>query len=157
MTSLTSAFAALFTAHNIFRFGVFIDDIPVAVFTECRLPSLTVETLPITEGGQNTYIHELPKRVKPGNVTLKSGISSDGALLEWYFQVLTGDLSNAERSVVVMIFDPLGIPISTWSFYRAFPIKYTGPSLNSGDSAVALQELEFVHHGFEVEMGVSLL
>ena len=37
------------------------------------------------EGGQNTFVHRLPSRIKQGNITLKRGVITDeNALLDWY-------------------------------------------------------------------------
>ena len=58
--------------------------------------SSQVDVLEYPEGGQNTFVHRLPTRVKQGNITLKRGvITSDKALLDWYqktvVQVAAGD------------------------------------------------------------------
>ena len=136
--------------YTTFRFMVAIDGINVAAFSECNLPNLQVETEEIKEGGQNAYTHKLAVRVNAGTVTLRSGIGRNDALLKWYLQVLKGDMKNATRTVTVVIFDSLGKLVTTWTFQRAYPVKWTGPALKSGESAVAIEEIEFAHHGFEV-------
>jgi phage tail-like protein len=136
--------------HATFRFKVLVDGINLAAFIECNLPSLQVETEDIKEGGQNTYTHRLPVRVNAGTVTLKQGITRNDQLLNWYLQVLRGDIESATRTVSVIILDSIKIPIATWTFYDAYPIKWGGLMLKSSDQAVAIEELELAHHGFEV-------
>ena len=136
--------------HANFRFTVRIDQVNQAAFTECTLPSLQVETQDITEGGQNEYVHKLPVRVKAGTITLKHGITKDGALLSWYLQVLEGKISEATRNVEVVMYDSMLKPIATWTFRKAYPIKWSGPNLKAGEQALAIEELELAHHGFEV-------
>jgi phage tail-like protein len=136
--------------HASFRFSVKVNDQDLAAFTECNLPSLQVETQDIVEGGQNEYIHKLPVRVKPGSLTLKRGITKNDDLLKWYLQVLEGKMREATRTVTVVMYDSLLRPINTWTFRQAYPIKWSGPQLKSGDKAVAIEELEIAHHGFEI-------
>lgn len=137
--------------HAGFRFVIRIDNINAAAFTECTLPRLQVETEDIKEGGQNSYIHRLPVRVNAGTVTLKHGLTKSDELLNWYLQVLMGQVKNATRNVSVVIYDSTRkIQIATWSFTRAYPIRWGGPTLRSSESAIAIEELELAHHGFEV-------
>jgi phage tail-like protein len=134
-----------------YRFTVAIDGVNYAAFTEFRLPSLNVQTLDILEGGQNTYTHKMPVRVNVGPATLRHGITRDLTLLKWYLQVLKGDLENAYRQVTVVMYDVGRKPIVTWTFRNACPVKWSGPTLKSDDGGVAIEEIEFIHHGFEVE------
>jgi phage tail-like protein len=137
--------------HSGFRFEVTVEGIFNAVFTECKLPSLTVETIDVKEGGQNTFSHKLPVRVNAGSVTLRHGSTHSADLLKWYFQVLSGDMENATRQVTVIMYDVAKIPVATWNFRQAYPVKWSGPTLKTDDNSVAIEELEFVHHGFTVE------
>jgi phage tail-like protein len=134
-----------------FRFAVALDGVNLAAFTEFRLPSLSVQTVDIQEGGQNTYVHKLPVRVNVGPATLRHGISKDLTLLKWYLQVLKGDLENAYRQVTVVMYDVGRVPVATWTFREAIPVKWSGPTMKTDDNGVAIEEIEFIHHGFEVE------
>ena len=134
-----------------FRFAVALDGVNYAAFSEFKLPNLDVQMADIQEGGQNTYVHKLPVRVTVGSATLRHGITKDLTLLKWYLQVLKGDLDNAFRDVTVVMYDTGRIPVMTWTFRRACPVKWNGPTLKSDDNSVAVEEIEFVHHGFDVE------
>jgi phage tail-like protein len=140
----------LLEVHLTYRFMVMIEGITYAAFTECTLPSLQVETQEIKEGGQNTYSHKLPVRINPGNVTLRHGITRSSDLLHWYLQVLRGEITNATRDVSVVMYTVKRQPVITWTFYNAYPVKWGGPTLKSDNNAVAIEELELVHHGFEI-------
>jgi phage tail-like protein len=137
--------------HAGFRFVVKVDNVNTAAFTECVLPRLQVETEDIKEGGLNEYIHRLPVRVNAGTVTLKHGVTKSDELLNWYMDVLKGQIKNATRDVMVVIFDSTRkIRIATWTFSKAYPIRWGGPTLRSSDSAVAIEEIELAHQGFTV-------
>lgn len=134
-----------------FLFVVVVDNITYGAFSECVLPSLSVKTEDVREGGQNTFTHKLPVSVDVGTFRLKRGITRDLYFLHWYMQVMAGDIADATRQVTIVTHDSRSIPIATYTFVNAYPIKWTGPALKAGDSAIAVEEIEFVHHGFEVE------
>jgi phage tail-like protein len=134
-----------------YRFVVIMDGIPMGMFTEVTLPTLSVTTQDITEGGQNNYIHKLPVRVDAGTLTLKRGVTSFMEFLEWYQFVLDGDVANAKKQVMVIFFNVAHIPTIVWNFRDCYPIKWSGPQLSSDSQAIAVEELELVHHGFEFE------
>ncbi len=132
------------------RFAVAVDGINYGAFTEFTLPSLQIETQEIKEGGQNSFAHKLPVRVTVGSATLRHGVSTDFSLLNWYMDMLRGDIAAATRQVTVVMYDVGYLPLMTWTFRNAYPVKWGGPSFKSDTSSVAIEELEFVHHGFEI-------
>ncbi|MDX2161440.1 MAG: phage tail protein [bacterium] len=147
---MTTPIQKLSELHATFRFVVTVDGLTVAAFSECTLPTLQVETEDVKEGGLHGFSHKLPVRVNAGSVTLRRGVTKSNDLLKWYMQVLKGDIANATRTITLVILDSMGKPISRWTFQAAYPIKWGGPTLKTGESSTAIEEIEFVHHGFEV-------
>ena len=39
----------------------------------------------------------------------------------------------------------------TWTLNKAFPVKWVGPGFKVGEAAVAIESLEFAHHGISWE------
>jgi phage tail-like protein len=134
--------------HATARFEVWIEGIFLAVFTECQLPPLTVNTEDFYEGGQNTYQHKLPKNVNAGTLKLKSGLSRGGELLRWYMLVQAGEVELATRQVLVIMYDVASFPLALWFFQDCYPVRWTGPALNATQSALAIEEIELAHRGF---------
>lgn len=134
--------------HATARFEVWIEGIFLAVFTECTLPPLTVNTEDFYEGGQNTYQHKLPKTINAGTLKLKSGMSRSGELLRWYMLVQAGEVHLATRQVLVVVYDVASTPLALWYFQDAYPIRWSGPQLNATTSALAVEEIELAHRGF---------
>jgi phage tail-like protein len=139
-----------FETHDSFRFAVIIDEVVHASFDEFVMPSFQVETMEIKEGGQNAYVHKLPVRVSVGNATLRHGVTRDMKLLNWYMDVLKGDVKASRRYVMVVMYDVKHLPIVSWGFRDAYPVKWSGPRLKADDNTIAVEEIEFVHQGFEV-------
>jgi phage tail-like protein len=131
-----------------FTFVVSIDNVPQGAFTEVTLPSLSLETETLKEGGQNAYVHKLPKNVDAGTLTLKRGITVGSVMIKWYNQVLEGKIKEAMRQVTITLKDSQGNDVATFSLTNAYPIKWRGPSLNTRDSAIAIEEIELAHQGF---------
>lgn len=135
-------------AHAAFRFSVIIDGVPAAVFSECTLPSLEVDVHEQKEGGYNGGTHLLPGPVKAGRITLKSGLSQTGVLLRWYQSVAYGKAAEAARNLTIVMYNSKGIPIMRLNFSGAYPVKWTGPTLRSSDSAMAIESLELAFSEF---------
>lgn len=133
-----------FEAYTTCHFQVLVDGIPMAAFTECTLPNLEIETSEeIKEGGLYDYSHRLPVRMKSGSVTLKHGLIRGNVLMEWYSAMLKGNFSKAKREVTVIVLEQDLIPVLIVAFRDAMPVKWTGPKLNAGENAVAIEELTF--------------
>ena len=39
-----------------------------------------------------------------------------------------------------------------WTLNKAFPVKWTGPAFKANEAAIAIETLEFAHHGISVDM-----
>jgi len=139
------------------KFQVIIDRITLAVFHECTLPSLTMTPQPVQEGGQNNYTHKLPTRVEVGTLKLKYGLCRSSDMLLWYTQIMKGDIINATHNIIVMMLDQPGLPLAAWLFKDAYPIRWTGPTLNASTSAVAVEEMEFAFSSFGVANGIGIV
>jgi phage tail-like protein len=140
-----------------FRFTVKIADDVVATFSECTLPNLEIETFEVKEGGQSEYSHRLPVRVRPGNVTLRYGLTKDDQLLKWYLALLNGldsdgtKIADLAKSVTITMYNLHAgemEAVATWNFQKALPIKWKGPTLKADQQALAIEELELAFHGF---------
>ena len=140
-----------YDAHPSFKFAVEIDHKAMAAFTECTLPGFQIDTEKITEGGLNDYIHVLPKAIQAGNITLKHGIAKDDAMLHWYLLVLRGQFKDALKTVTIVMYGEDNKPVSTFTFENCYPVKWQGPSLNSGSTTVAIEEIQLAYHSVQLE------
>jgi len=137
--------------HAAFRFAVQIDGITEAVFTECTLPALEVEVHEQPEGGLNNAVHQIPGRIRGGKITLKRGLTSSSDLLSWYMDVAQGQIEASQREVSIVMYDSTASEIMRWNFAKAFPSKWSGPSLSSGSNQVAIETLELSYRSVDVE------
>ena len=133
-----------------FRFIVEVDGQAQAAFTECTLPSIELEVQELKEGGQNSYIHQLPGRRKAAKVSLKNGVGKS-SLLDWYIESLTKPV--ARKKFTITLLDPKLEPVVAWTMDEAYPVKWSGPSLKSSDNTIAIQTLDLVCGDVTVSLG----
>ncbi len=131
------------------RFFVEIGSMFEGGFKEASGLNAQVETLEYQEGGQNTFTYKLPGRTKFNNVTLKGGMTDSLVLWNWFEEVTRGLVNR--RDVSIVLCDQDLNPRRRWALKDAYPVKWVGPSLKSGENAAAIEVLELAHHGLEAE------
>ena len=47
------------------------------------------------------------------------------------------------------LYDPYGARIRAWSFFMAYPVKWTGPDVNAGGNEFMTESLEIAHSGLK--------
>jgi len=138
-----------------FKFHVEVGDITEAAFTECAGLEMSTDVFEYIEGGLNEYVHKFPVRTKVSNVTLKRGFATSNELYNWY-----REMENALRQGTGFSFRQVTITLRTtvnqeelmrWILDKAFPVKWVGPSFKADETAVAIETLEFAHHGIDVQ------
>jgi phage tail-like protein len=106
----------------------------------------------VREGGQNHYLHRLPKVVKYPNLVLKRGfVSSNSALATWCTDTLAADFSTplVLRDVQLDLLNAESTPLATWLFRDAWPVKWRMSEFRSQESALAIETLEFAYANFQ--------
>jgi phage tail-like protein len=137
-----------------FKFHVEVGSILEAAFTECSGLEMSTEILEYHEGGLNDFAHKFPGITKVSNVTLKKGFALSNEIFQWY-----KEMENCLRQGKKFTFRPVTITLYTttehgklmrWHLDKAFPVKWIGPALKADEAAVAVETLEFAHHGITV-------
>lgn len=90
-------------------------------------------------------IQKLPGRLKWGDITLKRGITSNTDVWTWRKMVETGDVEGARANGSITMFDQSLTPVAQWDFERAWPVKVTGPQLQSDSNAFGIEEMVITH------------
>ncbi|MBI3716474.1 MAG: phage tail protein [Betaproteobacteria bacterium] len=103
-----------------------------------------METETVSEGGENRYVHTLPKAVKHPKLVLKRGIAAlQSQLIVWCKSVLEGGLSKAitPKFLHVFLLDEKGEALRAWSFENAFPVQWEIDPFNSTKNEVAVEKI----------------
>lgn len=122
---------------------------PIGRFQEVTGLAAELEIKEYPEGGMNDFVHKLPTRVKWPNIVLKRGVTHEKGLLQWFWDTRVSGLQANVKSVTLTLKGPGAEDVRTWSLQGAFPVKWTGPTLNAGSNSIASEQLEIAHHGLE--------
>jgi phage tail-like protein len=125
--------------------------VAAGAFNQVTGLSSELEVTAYPEGGVNDFVHQLPVRHTWGRITLRRGVVRDPGLWSWYEAGLTESL-GARRDGAVIVLTPLGTPALAWHFRAGIAVKWTGPDLNAGQDAVAVEAIEIAHEGLTREL-----
>jgi phage tail-like protein len=124
----------------------------VAGFSECTGLDASMEILEYREGGRNSFVHRFATRATHSHITLKTGvIFLYDQLWTWHNDWVQG--RGTRKDGLIVLQDEAHNPAKIWKFKRAIPTKWVGPSLNAGQSAVAIESLEIAHEGLDLQVG----
>jgi phage tail-like protein len=133
-----------------FKFKVELGGIIEAHFTECSGLNVERAVLQYEEGGVNDRVHILPGRFKYSNIVLKHGVTESSVLWNWYKKGSQSGIVTGLRNISILLFDSTGKQVKRWNINGAYPIKWSGPDLNTANSQVAVETLEIAHQGFDI-------
>lgn len=106
----------------------------------------------VAEGGENRFVHHLPKRGKYPNLSLKRGIvTASSFLAEWAGQTIGSRLSLPilTQNILVMLLGEGGVPLIAWAFANAYPVKWDVGALNSEENKILTETLELSYSYFD--------
>ncbi len=129
-------------------FKVTLDDqTDLGSWTKCEGLTVEYDVQEVKEGGNNEYVHRLPGRSKYQNLKLTRPIDKDTQkVADWLASVA----SDPKRSTAeIAILDGGGETVASWRLQGIYPVRWSGPTLDTGSNTVALEVLELVHNGFE--------
>ena len=162
-----------------YKFYVEILGIIVAEFSECSGLGMEREVQRYREGGTNDFEWILPGQITFPNITLKRGITYSRELWRWF---VTGSIDGMvfgpnmggylEKGVnallglftdnkvhlapganmSIILGNVQGLKVKHWDITGAIPVKWSGPALNAGTSATAIEKLEIAHEKLTLSM-----
>ncbi|MCA9659969.1 MAG: phage tail protein [Myxococcales bacterium] len=133
-----------------FNFMVELDGLTRAGFKEASGIETSVQVFDYREGTDvGNIARKLPGQNQASTITLRRGISDDRALYDWHRKAATGSVDR--RTISIVLRDETGAEKIRWNIKNAWPSKWTGPSLDAGSNDVAIEALELVHEGLEVQ------
>lgn len=128
------------------RFSVTVDEIELGSFNSCEGLGAEVVMEQREEGGNNTFVHQLPTRLKYPNIKLSRPLTKETEkVAEWFMSMTTG-VKRKTAQIVAMRAD--GSVVARWGLADVVPVRWSGPSLNPDSAKVATETIEIAHHGF---------
>ena len=114
----------------------------------------------VTEGGENRFVHRLPRPAKYSNLVLKRGaVTKASFFAEWFGQTVGSGLSLPilTQNILVSLLGPEGIPLIAWIFVNAWPVRWEVGPLDSMSNKLLIETLELSYNYFErINLGSEL-
>lgn len=94
----------------------------------------------------------IPGMRQPIRITLQRGIVKAGSFLADWFQSAYNDpySTNNKRDIVIDLCDETGSVVIRWTVKQALPVKLDAPTFAANSNDIAIETLEVVAHGLEV-------
>ena len=131
------------------RFHLKLDTHNIGWWTS--LDGLGMETAiePLEEGGENSFVHQLPTRLKYTNVKLSRPINSDSGLVAvWFMDIVKKRPTRQNAEIQAISAGKQKTVIASWSLQNVVPVRWTGPSFSVESPKVATESIELAYHGF---------
>ena len=106
----------------------------------------------VAEGGENRFVHRLPKAAKYNNLVLKRGlINAYSGLAMWFADTLASNLAVPikTRDLQIQLLDESQSPVYAWSVYGCYPAKWDVAAFKSTDNRIAVETLELAFTYFD--------
>jgi phage tail-like protein len=119
-----------------------------AVFQEASGLGPEMELESVREGGENRFVHQLPKAVKNGLLTLKRGlVPPDSELFKWCQDVLEGGLTRPIKAqqIELDLLDAGSQPLMSWLFDNAYPLKWSVMDVRAETNTLLLETIELAY------------
>lgn len=96
------------------------------------------------EGGENVSSLHLPERVKHGTLVLERGVMLLSPLTLTFNEVL-GRFNSRYADVNVLLLNHLKLPVCSWTFTHALPVRWQTGDLDAHSNAVLINTLELAY------------
>jgi phage tail-like protein len=135
------------------NFVLEIDGSPIGLFGSVKGLQVSIKVESYAEGGATGFVHQFPGQMEWPNLVFSSGLTNTDNLFAWMnatagngFQAGGNKLPRKNGSVVLL--DAEGAELRRYTFDGAFPVRWSGPSLDVNTGTPLTEELEIAHHGF---------
>lgn len=101
----------------------------------------------IKSGGENRFSHRLPTRARYQNLVLKRGMLTDSGLIKWFTDAVE-NFSFTPATIVIKLLDPDHQPLQSWTFIKAWPVKWSISEFKANENTVVVEAIELAYQYF---------
>ena len=126
--------------------GVDID----ARFREVSGIQMEMETEDVRGGGENWYVHHLPKRAKFPNLTLRRAMHAlPSNIVEWVENAIYS-FNFQLHDVIVSLLNEKSEPLKSWNFVGAYPVKINVSDFKANENSLVIETVELAYKYFQL-------
>ena len=127
-----------------FHFVVSFDSLPPSPndsrFQEVSGLDVEMEMESFTEGGQNRFTWQLPKRARYSDITLKRGKFNGSAIVAWCKDAME-NFSFLPVNITISLLNEKHEPVQSWFVVNAIPKKWSISSFNAEENSIAIESI----------------
>lgn len=130
-----------------------------AAFKEVSGISKEMSMEEVVCGGENRFKYRLPTVATSQNLVLKRALIPEGSkLIDWCASVMDDSLAGpiTTHDVSVSLFDATGSVSAMWTFYNAYPVKYSVSDLKSQENEIVIESIELAYTYFVITPDTSI-
>jgi phage tail-like protein len=142
-----------YAAYNFQVIVTNVSDDGVAVsgsFSEVSGLEVSQDPILYRNGSEDITQRKVPGLKKFTDITLKRGITGHVGFWNWVVEALNGKVRRTAGSILLL--DENRNEVMRWNFNRAWPCKYTGPTLNGGNNEIAIETLVICCERIEIDL-----
>lgn len=124
-----------------------------AAFQEVSGLSREIGIEEVVSGGENRFKYRLPATGSFPNLVLKRGIVlTNSPLAKWCQTTMEGGLAKPiqTKDVMLSLLDSSGKTTMSWSFSKAWPVKWNISDLKSQENNVLIETIELAYQYFQI-------
>ena len=141
-----------YAAYNFHVIVTGVSDDGAAVsgaFTEVTGLELEIPPIEYRGGAEDITVRKIPGLRKVSPITLKRGITGHVGFWNWVVEAVNGKVRRTSGSISML--DENRQEVMRWNFTRAWPTKYTGPSLGAAKNEIAMETLVLAVEGLLID------
>ncbi|MDI3319785.1 phage tail protein [Pinibacter soli] len=118
-------------------------------FQEVTGLDVEMEMESFTEGGENRFTWQLPKRTRYADITLKRAMYIGSPVIKWCRDAFES-FSFAPANLHISLLNEQHAPIMSWYVINAIPKKWSVSGLNAQDSAIVVESITLSYQYFNI-------
>lgn len=134
--------------HFKVEFSGFSDQVDVA-FQEVTGLSVKLETEDVIEGGENRFVHKLPKRMSYSEISLKRGLMSSSALTDWVQKSIEKFETIEPKDLTISLLNEDHKALKVWEVKKAIPTNWQISDLKAEDNNLMVESINLVYQYFK--------
>lgn len=118
-------------------------------FQEVQGLTVDVETEDFKEGGENRFVHKLPKRTKYTELVLKRGMFIGSGIVLWCRNAIE-NFDFQPTNLVITLLNEVHVPIAAWYVVNAYPVSWSVSNFNAEENKVVIESIKLHYNYFKV-------
>jgi phage tail-like protein len=135
--------------HFLVKFEISPETTDDTRFQEVSGLEAEMEMENFTEGGQNRFTWQLPKRTRYSDVTLKRGLFIKSPLIGWCRDALESFVF-APANVTISLLNEQHVPIMSWYVVSAIPKRWTVSGFNAQENSIVVESITLSYRYFNI-------